>query len=283
MSKIINWVVYGNFWISIGAMALMQSSAHILGLKLSWKLYFLVFLATLCTYNLSTFYISKPISRKFIFMEKNRQILQFLAVFSGIFSLIVALFSGLNVVLFLAHLGFISIFYTIPLKFKPFFVSKNINLGSLRQIPYLKVVLVAYVWACVSVVLPLVELQKAIFESNVLILFFVQFLFIIAITLPFDIRDFRTDKHTGLRTLAQKSIRRTKFLGILILGISELFVILYFPMGVGLAFSLTYVVAGMLILFASPQRPELYYTGWIDGIIVLQFVMSELGITFDEI
>src|SRR6185369_13593853 len=88
-------------------------------------------------------------------------------------------------IFFLAHVGFISLAYSVPVLAKG---SKN-----LRGVKLLKIFLIMYVWAASTVVMPAVGTELPIFQRDVVLLFIERALFIFAITLPFDIRDYESD------------------------------------------------------------------------------------------
>src|SRR5690606_39484239 len=94
----------------------------------------------------------------------------------------------LKTFLYFFLMGFVSFFYSIPLS----------GLG-LRTIPFLKLFLIAFVWAGSSIGLLLVVHHSLIQYQ---LLFFSVFFFVIGITIPFDIRDKSTDE-SGLKTIPQ--------------------------------------------------------------------------------
>ena len=83
-------------------------------------------------------------------------------------------------------------------------------------IAFVKLFLIAISWAAVTVIIPLVQHQIHI-GSTEIILFVQRFLFVAAITIPFDIRDVTYDKEE-LKTLPQAiGVPKSKWLGILFL------------------------------------------------------------------
>lgn len=103
--------------------------------------------------------------------------------------------SGLAVALLALPLALISWMYSRPFMFvggKPF---------ALRQVPYLKLFLIALVWTLMGVCLPHLWHDMTLNRTSV-VLMLMRFMFILAITLPFDIRDGVADKVQGIKTLA---------------------------------------------------------------------------------
>ena len=71
----------------------------------------------------------------------------------------------------------------------------------LREIPYLKIFLISFIWSASTIVLPLIQANEKIFSTPVSLLFTERFLFIFAIALQFDIRDMHADRRAGLKTI----------------------------------------------------------------------------------
>jgi hypothetical protein len=101
--------------------------------------------------------------------------------------------------LLLLFLGVLCIGYSVPL-----FTIGDHKFG-LRHIPGLKPFLITLVWTLSCVLLPVLEAQDlhqtVINMRDTTILVAKRFLFIGALTIPFDIRDLFYDKQTGLKTI----------------------------------------------------------------------------------
>ncbi len=105
--------------------------------------------------------------------------------------------------------GILTLLYAIP------FLSgfqKN-----LRSIGYLKIMVVALVWAAVTVLLPVYDVKGEIFSIEIVWMFIQRFLFVIVLILPFDIRDMQYDA-ISLQTIPKKiGLEKTKKLGYVLL------------------------------------------------------------------
>ena len=96
---------------------------------------------------------------------------------------------------------------------------------------FIKIFLIAFVWSATSVILPYTE---SLYYKNhpdqtrlVILMFLTQFIFILFITLPFDINDAETDKASNVKTIpAVLGIKPSKYI-VLALGIIYSFVILF--------------------------------------------------------
>jgi len=140
----------------------------------------------------------------------------------------------------------------------------------LRSIPLLKVFLIAYVWASVSSVLPIIDHDQSL-NDQVALVFLMQFLFILSITLPFDIRDFRTDYKKHIITTPHViGIKATKILSLLSLLVFSFLFINFTGSWIILLLTLG---AGSLIVFSNPAKKDHYFTFFIDGTIIIYFIL----------
>lgn len=179
-------------------------------------------------------------------------------------------FIKVTATLYLLHLGILSTLYNAPKNSKGF-----IRLP-LRSIPILKIFLIAYVWASISSFLPAILDGTQIFQEKNLMIFCAHFLFIIAITLPFDIRDFKSDKNNFLQTIPHLIGEiPTKLFALFCLSGFYLIISNYLDHGFLMLFS---ILTGVLILLSSPRRNYYYYLLFIDGTIMLYFFMIILSL-----
>ncbi|MBC7401267.1 MAG: UbiA family prenyltransferase [Mucilaginibacter sp.] len=177
--------------------------------------------------------------------------------------------------LLLIFLSVISIAYSLPL------FSLGDQKFGLRNIPGLKQFLITLVWTMSSVLLPVLEAQDMhltnISLRDTTILLAKRFLFIAALTVPFDIRDLFEDRESGLKTvpvvIGEK--RAYLFCQVLLAGYIVL-LFLYRNNGFNadfFALTLTAILAGWLIFKSKWKRNEYYYFFYLDGVLILQYVM----------
>ncbi|SFN62091.1 hypothetical protein SAMN05660413_01904 [Salegentibacter flavus] len=136
--------------------------------------------------------------------------LRFIQVFSFLVFLglvYMAFLQTWEVLLMSALLGVFTLLYAAPV------LTQNRNL---RDLAGIKILIIALVWAGVSVILPLLDHPEVSLLDKIL-MFFQRALFIIVITLPFEIRDLEFDSE-HLATIPQKiGIKKTRLLGWLML------------------------------------------------------------------
>jgi 4-hydroxybenzoate polyprenyltransferase len=148
----------------------------------------------------------------------------------------------------------------------------------LRDLAYLKVLLVALSWAWVTIILPAAQ-YNFWYNLPVCIMFLSRFCFIFAIAITFDIRDLHIDQLQQVRTIPTKfGIKNTKFLAISFLILMLIFTWINYQLDTYnlqqfLALSLSAILTATLILFVKTHYNDYYYSGLLDGMILLQAVL----------
>jgi 4-hydroxybenzoate polyprenyltransferase len=172
-------------------------------------------------------------------------------------------------ILFIAHLGLISTLYNVPEK------SYYTSVIPLRSIPILKVFLIAYVWASISSILPALG-NGHMGNGPIWMIFTAHFLFILSITLPFDIRDFRTDRKYYLITVPHLvGIKKTKFLSIIFL---LAFTVIIVSLTKTLLIVILSFITAYLIINSNPYKKDYYFTLFIDATIILYFIIVKISV-----
>ena len=170
--------------------------------------------------------------------------------------------------------GVITILYSIP------FVKESNKMVRLREIGFLKVFLIAFVWAYTSTVMVQLHLFGEVMDVRHLLLHFTaNFFFIVAITVPFDIRDMQPDRQAGIQTLAVRlGERKTRWLAY---GCLSVYWLLNFARFGGqltdiytISDTIITLVGFFVIYWAGKDRNEYYYLGVLDGFIILKFVVD---------
>ncbi|WP_224995435.1 hypothetical protein [Cesiribacter sp. SM1] len=223
--------------------------------------------ATFLIYNLSIFLVELRTARttattRVQWFKRWNYIMYPLLAGALILLLLSLWFVPFSVIIFFAHLGIVSLLYNVPDKYI------HQHYRSIRSIPLIKVFLIAYVWAAIGSWLPALMLQIAL--ADAVRLFIVQMLFITAITLPFDIRDYWRDEKNELLTIPGLiGIKQTRWLSIALMVLYTLLMGLWFTATVA-ATILLCALTILLLTGAHDTRPYWYYTGLIDGLIILQ-------------
>lgn len=155
----------------------------------------------------------------------------------------------------------------------PFLKGKN----KLRHIGVLKTAFVALVWSVTTVLIPMAG--YAVDDTTLAFLLMRRFLFIMALTIPFEIKDMKTDVGDNIRTLPMVlGVTGAKRLaqGILLL-LAAVNVIEYLFWGLPLynmlAVNLSLLLSIALVQPITEETPDVWYFLGLDGMMIAQFVL----------
>ena len=261
IKKLVELIVYSNLWISLAASGLSLNTYLVTNKPINLNVVFLVFFATFSIYNLQRlikhYFQKKNFSKRHLWIYYNINVLSILVGLSSFTSLyfFFSIFSFIDFIILLPFSA-ISVLYAVSI-----FSRKR----ALRDFPFIKVFLIAITWAVSSVILPIIELKLTI-NTQLINLFLFNLLFILAIAIPFDIRDLKLDD-LKTKTIPQvigvnKSVN---------FSLGLIFICLVFT---SLSFCSFGQIIPLLITFylvnlSKKEMPELYYSGILDGTILL--------------
>ena len=139
---------------------------------------------------------------------------------------------------------------------------------ALREIPGMKIYIIALVWMMVTVFFPFSAAHGANW-MGALAQGFAVFFFIVGLTIPFDIRDKNFDQ-IGLQTLPQVfGTKRAKIVAFSALFLAYGIWVFVCPR-FWLLFAVFWLLANLFVWYSGQGRHTLYYTFGIDGLIFLQ-------------
>jgi len=276
----LDFLLFSNLFISLGAAAQGLVTYHLIGYPINWFVIGCLFFSTIVSYNFSIL-IQKPKNPQLSEYRRVRWIFNHYKMNVGItlfaiVALIPCFFElHLRAQILLTVLGIISIGYSAPL----FSIGKAKH--GLRNIPGLKLFLIALVWALSSVWFPYVELNNThqinINSWELFLLIFKRLLFVTAIAIPFDIRDMLQDSKYKLKTIATVYGEKKAYLFCQILLFTYLFLSVLFPTdGFNLDFyilTFTLFLIAWLIFKSKWKKNEYYYFLYLDGTLVLQYAL----------
>ncbi|SFT85311.1 hypothetical protein SAMN05216474_2710 [Lishizhenia tianjinensis] len=224
-----------------------------------------VFSATLLTYNAQRI-IKRSQDKKewdtgrLLWLKQHSKLLYILSILSSILCLIIYFqhLYHLHSFIFLIPLAFISIFYALKLG----------NLKNLREIPHVKIHLIALVWVSSTCIFP--ALNEELLSWNSFLFGAAFYLYILAITVPFDIRDLNYDDPNSKTVPQVFGIDLAKKIALITL-ISSACIFSYLSTNLLQQSLLTIalIYQAVLIQLTTKNKPELFYSGLIDGGIIL--------------
>ncbi|WP_375434234.1 UbiA family prenyltransferase [uncultured Hymenobacter sp.] len=266
-------VLYSSTWLALAALTLNWATFLFWRVDIPVRLGLMIFAATLFLYNIDSvlpYKHGQPVvlsGRKRWMLGHRRELLALAMAALAVSGVLFFLDGWQHLTLFLGHLAAISLLYSLPV------AKVRGRWRALRDLPLLKVFLIAYVWAAITVWVPALYLAKPLFGPVVLVLFARRFFFILALAFVFDIRDHSKDRLTGTHTFPGVfGVRVTKWIALTSLAVA----CLLFPTNMGyehlLVLALPALVAALTIWYAEETRPDYYFALLTDGIMILQFL-----------
>jgi 4-hydroxybenzoate polyprenyltransferase len=287
LRSIVDFLLYSNIFMSLCAVAQGLVTFYLIGSKPVNSVLAILFASTLGIYNFSIL-IGKPkqLDKSASAREKwyfsHYRLMITLAIVSILSLMPLFLLISIESKILLMFLAMISFCYSLPL-----FTLGDKKFG-LRNIPGLKQFLITLVWTMSSVLLPILESQhlhlSTISLRDITILIAKRFLFIGALTMPFDIRDLFNDYNLGLKTIPVVYGEKKAYVFCQIL-LAGYIVLLFLFRNNGFnndffALAITAILAGWLIFRSTIEKNDYYYFFWIDGVLILQYLLLLLFNSF---
>lgn len=152
----------------------------------------------------------------------------------------------------------------------PFYLNQK-KVKGLRDVFILKSTWLAFVWSVATVLIPAVHYKGFDFGKEELFFFIQRFLFILAIALVFNIRDYNYDGARNMRTIVTISgVKKTKFIAVLFLLLSFLMVNLMAFEVFKIAFMLSISYTIILTIISRPSNKNFFYVVLMDGSLLVQ-------------
>ncbi len=259
-------LIHLNLFISLAAVSLTVETPLQLGLKPHWQPYLLfIFFAVLFEYELHQ-QLSALTSKQTL----NRKT-QFLLTFISAAGFLGSCFFVSKITLLgFIPIGMLTLLYSFLIFGKP-----KYQFG-IRKIPLLKTILIATVWSASTSLLPVFQSDEN-FQFILLILVFLErFFFILAIAIPFDIRDRQADQIAGMITFPtllgeDRAMKFSYFFLLVFLLVSVFHYAVPSERFILGAFSIS-ALSTFLFIRNFRNRPD-YYFGILDGTLILQGIL----------
>ena len=261
--RVLDAGLYSSAWLAAAAAAQTAATFQLWpGQAVSYPLVLMVFAATLLVYNLDAALPFKHrlpagASARKAWQQRHRRALLLLAGGAALAAGYLLLANDWwRLLPGLLPLAALALFYSWPLG----------RWGALRDVPLLKVFLIAGVWSAVTVGLPTLALHHPLTEAAGLLA--QRFCLVLALAIVFDIRDLSRDRAADTRTIpvvlgaaGAKAVALAFLAGAMGLG---------FGRGVPPAgLLLTGAAAAAVILLAEERRSDYFFALLADGVLLV--------------
>lgn len=272
-------LLFSNVFIASCAVAQGRLSYLLLSIPPNYGLLVLLGCATLAMYNFSMM-LAKPAHPEHSPYRRVRWIFRHepsLWAWTGV-ALVVLIVLGLSTLhglsfALLATCGALAAAYNLPI----FRIGKAGKRVGLRQIPGLKLFYIGFIWSVSGVLLPVVEAYHdglAILWPQVWMLMAWVFLFVVAITIPFDVRDVYQDRYYGLKTIPVLLGEGWALaLSTALLTLHGCWVVASgYPRTIRLAMLGVTSLTAIAVALSRNRKSPYYYFLVLDGVLILQFL-----------
>jgi len=242
---------------------------------------FLIFFATLFDYNFHRL-ITVITNKEALNSDKHKWVKQNLLAFYAVVAVSVIGFlwavvlADKKVLISLAPIALVTIFYSFPI-FKT-----NKNIFRLREIPFLKIFLITLVWSLSTILLPIIKSGITYDKVHIMSMLLERFLFVFAITIPFDIRDLQADIKQGLKTIpAFIGQKRALMISNFLLLLFTILCLLHYTKAPYIWLTAAFLLSSMSTIYflnsKKMQSNKFYHYGILDGTLLLQGVLVLIG------
>jgi hypothetical protein len=263
LKKILDFYIHGSIHVALAVYALVQMTFHFFHIRYDAPMALFAFFGTIVGYNFVKY--DELVRAKKLKLTPERKAIVVLSVLSFVvtgycfFQLqfqtqwVTVLFLGLTVL------------YTLPVIPK---------MGNARSWTGVKIYIVAFCWAGITLFLPIINAGLPI-NQDVGLKFCQRFLLVIILILIFEIIDLKHDDWS-LQTVPQKlGVYKTKLLNLFLLipfycleffksdfQIRQLWINL-----------ILIIVLALFTIFSSPKRSEYYTSFWVESVPVFWWVL----------
>lgn len=276
--KFVRYLVNSNIYISLAAVALTMATQIQLGMKPQLHPYlFLIFFATLCEYNVHRF-VTVLTKKAALESDKHKWVKDhligfYVLVFLSVAGFIITVFSAKrDVLLGLAPIALITLFYSIPV------YGNKRTIFRLRGIPYLKIFMISFTWSAATILLPVIQSGQHFPLYHIALMMIERFIFVFAITIPFDTRDMEDDKAVGLKTLplllGEKRSMALSYISVLAFTAICVFHYSYLKEPfIVMALVLSALITFFFLKWDHAKKLQLYHYAILDGTLLLQGIL----------
>ena len=264
LKKLFNFYINSSLHVAFSVFALVRITELYFNLESNSALNYFIFYSTITAYNFVKYFgIAKFHHRS---LTKDLKIIQIFSFLCFLLMCYYGFLLSIKTVFLLTGFGLLTVLYAIP------FLSgfqKN-----LRNISYLKIVVVGLVWAGVTVIVPIFDSHDVIDSSRISLLFLQRFLLVCVLILPFDIRDIKYDA-ISLQTIPMKiGIKNTKKLGFVLLLFALVIEFLISTHTTSKNIFLGFSLITLLFLMRAKENQSKYYSSfWVESLPIFWWII----------
>jgi hypothetical protein len=258
--QIFRFYITSSIHVALAVVSLCVITMLMHGLDMDYVLLGFVFLSTISGYNFVKYApIAKMHHRS---LTQALRTIQVFSVFCAIGLFAISFFIKVELIWLSLALGLLNVFYAIPLPQK-----------TLREVPFLKVAIIAFIWTVVTQIYPFIAANHSLPKSFSFYFEVAEkFLWVILLMIPFEIRDYRYEK-TSLKTLATGlGIKRLKVLGLILASILTIIRIWTEQLDYNPFYLLVFMSFVLSILGSKEKQSDYYASFWVESLPIFWMI-----------
>ncbi|MBP9793102.1 MAG: hypothetical protein KBC56_03800 [Flavobacterium sp.] len=261
--RLFNFYIHGSIHVALSVYALVNMTLHFFHIEYDAPMACFAFFGTIVGYNFVKY--DELVRAKKLKMTNERKAIVGLSMFSFL-AVIYCCFQlqTQTQLVAIAFLG-LTVLYTLPIFPK---------LGNARNWAGVKIYIVAFCWAGITLFLPIMNAELPL-SQDVWLKFCQRFLLVIILILIFEIIDLKNDD-LSLQTVPQKlGVYKTKCLNLFLL--IPFYCLEFFKSDfqiVQLWVNLVLIIGlALFTIFANPKRSDYYTSFWVESVPVFWWLL----------
>lgn len=260
--KVFDLYLNSSIHVAIATSALVQMTYYFADIPSDLTVLFFIFSGTVFSYNVIKY---APYILKKGLPTLTLKIISILTVLAALSALYTFIFLNTATKTGIAGIGLLCLFYLIP-------IAKNKS--NLRNLAGIKIYIVSFCWAAVTLIIPLLNADIAI-SNDIFYKFLQRFILTLILILIFEINDLKYDD-IRLRTVPQTiGVPKTKsliyFLLLTFYGLEFLKIGYYeYQWFINL---ILVSITGVLTFFANSQRSKYYTLFWVESLPIVWYLL----------
>jgi len=266
MHRILTFCMNTNIFVSLASFSLYKVTEILFNFQ-DTNLGLFIFFSTLFAYNYmrTPLFLNRDVSNSnFTWNQNHKNSIQIIFFISGCMMLYLICLLGFKFVKLISPAIIISLLYPLSIKI-------STQEYSIRRIPFLKIFLISMTWSYITFLVPLLYYD---FEINYFLLDFLfqRVLFIIAISIPFDMRDCDYDH---IKTIPNTiGIYQSKLFAWFCLFMIDMLLIIdlinnTITVPVFVALFLCIEICSVLIYFSNNNRSQMFYGILVESLSII--------------
>lgn len=262
-NKIFDFYINTSIHVAFAVYALLRVTEQYLDLSYNAHLDYFIFFGTITGYNFVKYAgVAKLHHRS---LTNNLKVIQVFSLFCFLAMCYYAFLIPIDTLLLSVPFTILTVLYALP------FLSgfeKN-----LRNIRYLKIIIVAFVWAAFTVLIPVYDATNSVSYQAILLLI-QRFLIVLALILPFEIRDLQFDIISLQTVPTELGIPKTKKIGLLLMLLSLLITYaLNTNSDTKNAFMIFFFLVVVFLMRAKVKQSKYYSSFWVESLPIIWWLL----------